>query len=159
MFDIGGITMNKETMIKNYRRFSAADSYVLGFIYKHEVYIIEVKEIMPRFMRVEHESSKKGGNAKLQLRLTNKDMEYLIRKGAYSIGNEEILVGRYNKGVEFERVVTNHYGIIWHGKDSTPFYIAGDINVDGKEIQVKFNGAQIVVETTLKKLVKEARNK
>jgi hypothetical protein len=64
MFDIGGIAMNKETMIKNYRRFSAADSYVLGFIYKHEVYIIEVKEIMPRFMRVEHESSKKGWKCK-----------------------------------------------------------------------------------------------
>jgi hypothetical protein len=159
MFDIGGIAMNKETMIKNYRRFSAADSYVLGFIYKHEVYIIEVKEIMPRFMRVEHESSKKGGNAKLQLRLTNKDMEYLIRKGAYSIGTEEILVGKYNKGVEFEREVASHYDIIWRGKDNLPFYTSGDINVRGREIQVKFNGAQIVVETTLKKLVKEARNK
>lgn len=28
-------TMNKQTMIRNYRRFSAADAYILGFIYKH----------------------------------------------------------------------------------------------------------------------------
>ena len=53
--------MTKETMIRNYRKFSAADSYILGFIYNHEVYAVEVAEIMPRYMRVEHESSKKGG--------------------------------------------------------------------------------------------------
>lgn len=28
-------TMNKQTMIRNYRKFSAADAYILGFIYKH----------------------------------------------------------------------------------------------------------------------------
>ena len=52
--------MTKETMIRNYRKFSAADSYILGFVYKHEVYMIEVEEIMPRFMRVERESTRNG---------------------------------------------------------------------------------------------------
>ena len=62
--------MNKNTMIRQYRRFSAADGYVLGFEYKHTVYAIMVDEIMPRFMKVEKESSKKGGAQKLQLRIT-----------------------------------------------------------------------------------------
>jgi hypothetical protein len=148
--------MNKNTMIKNYRRFSAADAYIIGFTYKHEVYMVEVEEIAPRYMRVEHESSKKGGCAKLQLRLTNQYMEQLIRKGAQVIGDEDILVGEYNKGVEFERVISEMNGVEYRGKDSVPFYEAGDLNVDGKEIQIKFNGAQIVVERTLKRLQKEA---
>jgi hypothetical protein len=148
--------MNKNTMIKNYRKFSAADSYIIGFTYKHEVYMVEVKEIAPRYMRVEHESSKKGGCAKLQLRLTNQYMEQLIRKGAQVIGDEDMLVGEYNKGVEFERIISEMNGVEYRGKDSVPFYEAGDLNVDGREIQIKFNGAQIVVERTLKRLQKEA---
>ena len=146
--------MNKKTMIKNYRRFSAADSYILGFIYKHEVYMIEVKEIMPRYMRVEHESSKKGGCAKLQLRLPQTYQEQLIRKGAVCIGSEDIVKGEYNKGVEFERIINEMHGKEFRGKDNVPFYKEGDININGKEVQIKFNGAQIVVERTLKKLQK-----
>ena len=149
--------MTKATMIKNYRKFSAATAYILGFVYKHEVYMIEVNEIMPRYMRVEHESSKKGGCAKLQLRLTVTYMEQLIRKGAEKIGSENILIGEYNKGVEFERLVHERNGIEFKGKDNVPFYIQGDINLNGKEIQIKFNGAQVVVERTLEKLKEEER--
>ena len=63
--------MTKETMIRNYRKFSAADAYIVGFVYKHELYIATMEEIAPRFMKVERESSKKGGRRKLQLRLNN----------------------------------------------------------------------------------------
>lgn len=146
--------MTKETMIRNYRKFSAADSYILGFIYKHEVYMIEVKEIMPRYMRVEHESSKKGSCAKLQLRLPQNYQKQLMRKGAICLGNEEILNGKYNKGVEFERLISEMNGQTFRGKDNVPFYVEGDLEIDGKQVQIKFNGAQIVVERTLKKLQK-----
>lgn len=146
--------MTKETMIRNYRKFSAADSYILGFIYKHEVYMIEVKEIMPRYMRVEHESSKKGGCAKLQLRLPQNYQKQLIRKGAICLGNEEILNGEYNKGVEFERLISELNGQTFRGKDNVPFYVEGDLKIDDRQVQIKFNGAQIVVERTLEKLKK-----
>lgn len=146
--------MTKETMIRNYRKFSAADSYILGFIYKHEVYMIEVKEIMPRYMRVEHESSKKGGCAKLQLRLPQNYQKQLMRKGAICLGSEDILNGEYNKGVEFERLVSELNGQTFRGKDNVPFYVEGDLEIDGRQVQIKFNGAQIVVERTLKKLQK-----
>lgn len=149
--------MNKQTMIKNYRKFSAADGYILGFIYKHNVYMVEVEEIMPRYMRVEHESSKKGGCAKLQLRLPQNYQEQLIRKGAICLGSEEILNGEYNKGVEFERIISEMNGQAFRGKDNVGFWVEGDLNINGKEIQVKFNGAQIVVEKTLKKLQKMQR--
>ena len=146
--------MTKETMIKNYRKYSAADAYILGFIYNHVVYAVEVAEIMPRFMRVEHESSKKGGCAKLQLRLPKRYQEQLLKKGAIALGSEDILNGEYNKGVEFERIITELNGQTFEGKDSVPFYVKGDLTINGKEVQVKFNVAQIVVERTLKRLKK-----
>jgi len=150
--------MKKDTMIRNYRKFSAADAYILGFVYQHELYMATVEEIMPRFMKVERESSKKGGHQKLQLRLNNKYMLQLIRRhNAVCLGSEKLLDGRYNKGVEFERLVSELNGIEYRGKDNVPFYKAGDLSVDGKEFQIKLNGAQIVVETTLKKLQKMNR--
>ena len=84
--------MKKENAIRYYRKFSGADAYILGFVYKHDLYYITVDEIMPRFMRVEKSSSKKGGHEKLQLRLNNKYMEQLIRKGAEKIGTEDDLL-------------------------------------------------------------------
>lgn len=149
--------MNKQTMIRNYRRFSAAEAYIIGFTYKHTVYAIMVDEIMPRYMRVEHESSKKGGAAKLQLRLPNQYKEQLLHRGAVALGSEDILNGEYNKGVEFERLISEMNGQPFRGKESVGFWVEGDIEIDGKQVQVKFNGAQIVVEKTLHRLQREAR--
>jgi hypothetical protein len=73
-----------------------------------------VNEIPPRYMTVEHESSKKGGAAKLQLRLKKAYKEQLIRKGATYMGGEEILIGEYNKGVEFERLISEMNGQGYH---------------------------------------------
>ena len=149
--------MTKETMIKNYRKFSAADAYILGFEYKHIIYMVIVDEIMPRYMKVERESTKKGGKKKLQLRLCKQYKEQLLRKGAIALGDESILNGTYNKGVEFEKLIFNRYNQEFRGKDNVGFWKEGDIEIDGKQIQIKLNGAQIVVENTLLRLQKEQR--
>ena len=149
--------MTKETMIKNYRKFSAADSYIIGFEYNHDIYAIEIGEIPPRYMAVERESSKKGGARKLQLRLKKAYKEQLLRKGATYIGTEEILIGEYNKGVEFERVISEMNGQEFRGKENVGFWVEGDLEIEGRQIQIKFNGAQIVVETTLERLKRAVR--
>ena len=146
--------MNKQTMIKHYRKYNASESYIVGFVYKHDLYVIELDEIAPRYMKVEREASSKGGKQKLQLRLNNSYMEQLIRKGAECIGKEDLLIGNYNKGVEFERLIHEMHNIEWGGKDNKPFYMGGDININRVEIQIKLNGAQIVVESTLENLKK-----
>lgn len=151
--------MTKETMIKNYRKFSAADAYILGFEYKHIIYMVIVDEIMPRYMKVERESTKKGGKKKLQLRLCKQYKEQLLRKGAIALGDESILNGAYNKGVEFERLIFNRYNQEFRGKENIGFWKEGDIEIGGKQIQIKLNGAQIVVENTLLRLQKEQRAK
>ena len=52
--------MTKENAIRYYRKFSGAQGYILGFTYKKKNYMATVEEIMPRFIRVEKEASKKG---------------------------------------------------------------------------------------------------
>jgi len=149
--------MTKETMIRNYRKFSAADAYIIGFVYKHDLYMVTLDEIYPRFMKVERESSKKGGREKLQLRLCNKYKEQLInRHGAEKIGDETMLISNYNKGVTFEKLVSEMNGIEYRGKDSVGFWVAGDIELNGVQYQIKLEGAQIVVSSTLENLKKSA---
>lgn len=146
--------MTKATMIKNYRKFSGADSYIIGFVYKHQLYMIEVEEIMPRHMTVLHSSHRNGYQPKLQLVLNNKMKEQFIRKGAILLGSEDLVVGEYNKGVEFERLVCEMNGIDFRGKDSVGFWVGGDVEIEGRQVQVKFQGAQIVAEKTLERLKK-----
>lgn len=141
--------MKKENAIRYYRKFSAADGYIIGFVYKKENYIITVDELMPRWLKVERESSKKGGKEKLQLRLNNKHKEQLIRKGAVKF---EFQPDDKNLGVALERQVYRMNNQEPRAKDSVGFWVSGDITIDGKEYQVKRDGAQIVVFETLKKL-------
>ena len=152
--------MTKGNAIRYYRKFSGADAYILGFIYKHELYAITVDEIMPRFMRVERSSAKKGGHEKLQFRLRNEHKEQLIRKGAQKIGTEtDLLEIPNNKGVSFERMVYRMNGQEPREKDNIRFTEGGDINVNGIEYQVKLEGAQIVEFRTLTKIQKEMRKR
>ena len=63
--------MTKGNAIRYYRKFSGANGYILGFIYKKMLYMITVNEIMPRYMAVKRASSKSGGGEKLQFILNN----------------------------------------------------------------------------------------
>lgn len=147
--------MTKATMIKNYRKFSGAESYIIGFIYKHQLYMIKVAEIMPRYMSVQHSSSKTGRVPKLQLTINNSHKEQMIRKGAICLGSEDLVVcDDLNKGFAFERLVSEFYGIEYRGQDNVGFWVGGDLEVNGEQIQVKFQGAQIVAEKTLERLKK-----
>lgn len=50
--------MTKQTMIKHYRKHSAADSYIVGFTYDKGLYFVEMAEIAPRFLNVEESRRK-----------------------------------------------------------------------------------------------------
>lgn len=142
--------MTKATMIKTYRKYSAADSYILGFTYAHNLYMIEVTEIMPRFLSVEEASRNQGEN--LRLRLKKAYREQLLKKGAICLGSADCLnAEKYNKGEIFEKLVTEHYGQTWK-KDNCPFWVQGDINVDGKEIQIKLDSATLMNTKQLRRL-------
>lgn len=134
--------MNKRTFINTYRNYSAADAYILGFVYDKMLYMIEVEEIMPRFLSVEEASRNQGEN--LRLRLKKKYKEQLLKKGAIMLGSADCLVAeKYNKGEIFEKLVTEYFGQTW-SKDTVPFWVQGDICVDGVELQIKLDSATLM---------------
>ena len=52
----------------------------------------------------------------------------------------------------FEKKIWELNGMEFRGKDSVRFYESGDITIDGKEIQIKFEWARICYDRTLKRL-------
>ena len=59
-----------------------------------------------------------------------------------------------NKGFAFEEIIYNYFGQDFKGRDNVPFYKGGDIEIDGEQVQIKFQSAQIVAERTLVRLQK-----
>jgi hypothetical protein len=148
--------MTKGNAIRYYRKYSGAHGYIIGFSYKKKNYMIRIEgDIMPRFLKMGKQSSKKGGNEKLDLYLNNELKEELIRKGAIEIDYE---IHKGNNGGEFEKWVQNYYGVPARDWDDTGFWQCGDLTIDGKEYQVKFEGAQFVTVVTLHGLQKMGKN-
>lgn len=146
--------MTKNTMIKTYRKFSVADSYILGFIFNKMLYMVEVDEIMPRYLNVEVASRNQGEN--LRLRLKKAHREGLMKKNPICLGSADCLVAdKYNKGEIFEKLVTEYFGQVWE-KDNVPFYVDGDINVDGRKIQIKLDSATLMNTKQIKNFPKKA---
>lgn len=144
--------MTKQTMIRTYRKYSVADSYILGFIYNKMLYMIEVAEIMPRFLNVEEASRNQGEN--LRLRLKKAHRASLMKKDPICLGSADCLVAdKYNKGEIFEKLVTEYFGQEWK-KDNLPFYKDGDITVNGKKIQIKLDSATLMNTKQIKNIKK-----
>ena len=146
--------MTKATMIKTYRKYSAADSYIVGFVFDKMLYFVEMAEIMPRFLNVEVASRNQGENLRLRLRKGHKNN--LMKKNPICLGSAELLTeSKYNKGEIFEKLVTEYFGQIWE-KDTVPFWVQGDININGKEVQIKLDSATLMNTKQVKKLQKSA---
>jgi len=144
--------MTKQTMIKNYRKYSAADSYIVGFVLNKMLYFVEMVEIQPRFLNVEVASRNQGENLRLRIKKTQK--ESLMKKNPICLGSSDLLdEEKYNKGEIFEKLVTEYYGQKWE-KDTVPFWVQGDINLDGKEVQIKLDSATLMNTKQVKKLQK-----
>lgn len=142
--------MKKETLIRHYRKASAADSYIIGFTLDHNLYMVEVKEIAPRFLNIEKASRNQGDNLRLRLK---KEHRQALAKKAICLGSDNLLTAdnRYNKGENFEKVVTEYYGQVWE-KDTIPFWVQGDINIDGMEVQIKLDSATLMNTKQLAKI-------
>jgi len=145
--------MTKTTMIKNYRRYSAADSYIVGFTFEKMLYFVEMDEIAPRFLNVEEASRNQGENLRLRLKKNHK--ESLVKKAVCLGTADDLVADKYNKGEIFEKMVTEFFGQVWE-KDTIPFWVQGDINLNGKEVQIKLDSATLMNTKQIKKLQKNA---
>ena len=146
--------MTMQEMMNEYNKRAGAHTYALGFIHNGNLYTEKLSFTeLSRFFKLDRASSKRGGFAKIRIKLTAKDRAELSAT-AELIGAESLLVkdSAHNKGENFERELTERWMHETWVKDSVPFWVAGDIRVDGIEIQVKLDGAELTNERTLAKL-------
>ena len=147
--------MTRNEMIATYHNLSAADAYIIGFTHHDSLYYVEAETLADELLHLDHASSKRGGFAKIRVRVAAATKKALIASGAAKlIGGAELLDtdDRYNKGERFERVITEKLTHTTWVKDSVPFWVAGDIRVNGEEVQVKLDGAELTNERTLARL-------
>ena len=143
--------MTDNEMLRNYDRFSAAHVYALGFVHEHSLFVAKLSlDELSAYCKHDRASSKKGGFAKLRIRMSSDDCAELSAK-AERLGADDLLTADkdHNKGENLERVLTERWtGQRWV-KNSVPFWVAGDIKVDGVEIQVKLDRGELTNEKVL----------
>lgn len=140
-------------MANRYNRIAGAHKYIVGFIRHGVVYYVELGFVgLCQLLKDDRASSKRGGTLKLRVRVSSEQAIHFIYSGeAKELCTVEELVTdtKHNKGENFERIITELLtGEVWV-KDSVPFYVKGDINVNGEEIQIKLDGAELTNEKTL----------
>ena len=146
------MTMNE--MMTAYNAHSAAHSYALGFIHDKKLYVVKMNYAeLSRYFKLDRASSKRGGFAKIRIRMTAKDRA-MLSDVAELLGSADLLVKdtKYNKGDNFERELTERWTSETWVKNSVPFWQAGDIRVNGIEIQVKLDSAELTNEKILSTL-------
>ena len=146
--------MTMQEMMTRYDAHAGAHTYALGFTHGGNLYAQKLSFAeLSRFFKLDRASSKRGGFAKIRIKLTAKDRAELSAT-AELIGAEDLLMKdeAHNKGENFERELTERWTNESWVKDSVPFWVAGDIRVDGIEIQIKLDGAELTNERILSKL-------
>lgn len=148
-----------DRMRRDYEKFTAAEGYIIGFPVGNDVYAIQFDRIPRKYTRVQKECSSCGGGYGLYVNVKGKKVAQDLLRKAVKVGTVDELIdpnGKWNKGVMFEKMVWEHNGMEFRGKDKVPFFESGDITIDGKEIQVKYLHARICYDRTLTKLKKGA---
>lgn len=139
-------------LITAYIALTAATEYWFGFILDHKVYVVTgmtFADLRP-LLRIEKAAQSKGGHSKIRIKGRVKELAALLPK-AVLLGSEDILTDeKWNTGIKFEQIVTERIAHQTWVRDSVPFWVAGDIELNGKQIQVKFNGAELTNEKTIR---------
>ena len=146
--------MTMQEMMNEYNKRAGAHTYALGFTHNGNLYAEKLSFAeLSRFFKLDRASSKRGGFAKIRIKLTSKDRAELSQT-AELMGAESLLTAdpAHTKGENYERVLTERWTSETWVKDSVPFWVAGDIRVDGVEIQVKLDGAELTNEKLLSRL-------
>ena len=151
--------MTRESMIETYRKYSKAEAYLLGFEQNGKLYTTLTDELRDDCLKLDKAAESKGGMYKIRVRVSSKIKAMLIATGkAVCWGSVELMNynDKYNKGEHFERLATEKLtGETWV-KDSIPFYVAGDIEYKGMQVQIKFDGAELTNEKILARITARA---
>lgn len=140
-------------MIATYEANSAADEYWFGFILNHVVYV--VKNIgfdgLAKYFKKDVASSRRGGFTKIRIRAKVDELAELLPMAEALCSEEELRAMNKNIGRAFEKLIYKRFTTEEWVADSVPFFEAGDVRIDGKEIQLKFNDSELTNEKILKR--------
>lgn len=143
-----------DRMRRDYERFTGAEGYAIGFHIGDDVYCAMLDTIPRKYTRIQKECSASGGGYGLYINVSTLKARTELLKKAVKVGTLADLEGDYNRGVMFEKLIYEINGQEFRGKDNVRFTEGGDIKINGKEIQVKYEHARICYDKTLKKLKK-----
>lgn len=146
--------MTMTEMMNAYNARSASHVYALGFVHAHNLYAVKLSFAeLSRYFKLDRASSKRGGFAKIRIKLTASDRVQLSLT-ADLLGGEDLLTAdaSHNKGENFERELTERWTAETWVKDNVPFNVAGDLVVNGENVQVKLDGAELTNEKILARL-------
>lgn len=140
-------------MITTYHAHSAADEYWFGFIIDGMTYVVPniPWETLVKFFKPDYTSHSKGHKFILRIKAGADECRALI-PSAILLGDENVLTRKVkNKGDGLEiELVERFTADEWVKHDSSYFYQRGDVRINGKEVQVKFNGATLTSEQFLR---------
>lgn len=137
-------------ILQDYNDTAATETYCNGFTWRHVVYGFIHRGPWPREWTRETPSSR--GIPALRVYFRKEVKQALIAAGiAKPIGPEtEVLTGPGNAGEQWEHYIFRRHGRAWH-RDKTPYWVAGDIEINGEQVQVKFHNATLTNAATVEK--------
>ena len=144
-----------ETMVRRYNELSYTHNYIYGFYFQNVVYMVKTtEEIMPYILKLEKAS--RGAGYALRFKPNKNQKATLLAKGATVLCSKELFDetvknSKYNKGEIFEKMVTEFYNQNWT-KDNIPFTESGDLTINGKAFQIKFEKATFINEKQLARM-------
>lgn len=148
------------TLINHYNELAYTHNYIFGFEYKGNIYYVNTDNKYLEIILTLDKASRCAGyalrfkptNEIKQLMFTMFNPTLLCSKDYF---NNECENSKYNKGEIFEKMITEINGLKWE-KDSKKFTECGDIEMNGKSYQIKFEKATFTNEKTLMNLLKRA---
>jgi hypothetical protein len=146
--------MNRHEAATAYNANTAAVGYILGAVIDGIVYRAFLRGHLPEsWTRLTRESSNRGGAHKLALQ-ADKVIEYVREHGTPYCKAEAVKPrDKRNAGEWFEFFQLEEFeGATSWRKDSTPFWVAGDVTIGGEQWQVKFQGASLARLDVLERL-------
>ena len=144
-----------DKLVTEYNKKAFTNNYIFGFVYAGNIWAVETThELLPIISKLDKAS--KGGGYSLRFKPDKSQKLVLMAHQPRLICSKEYFEDMvknsiYNKGEVFEKMITESFGIKWE-KDHIPFWVDGDLEVNGKAYQIKFEKATFTNEKTLARL-------
>ena len=155
--------MSGTVIIRHYHKHSASALYLVGFIRAGRVYYVIVGwKQLRKWLRESTMASSKGGMKQIRVYVPADDQRKAIADGsAKELCSVETLeaqeTGSKNNGDKFEKIIAETLaGMVWK-KTRTPFYEAGDVTLNGEQVQVKLHDATLTDEKVIKHMLEKLR--